>query len=211
MPGWGIDKNGRDSLAEEVGAPFTCGAPGWPATIPAMRTVVVSEPPAALTAWLDRRRALGQDVFDEVWEGAYHVAPAAWAAHGDLDDQLAALLRPLARSAGLWPSGPLNLGRPENYRVPDRAYLRTRAQAVFVPTAAVVVEVVSPRDDTYDKFSFYNSIGVDEVLVVDPDRRSLAWYARRDSQFERVGRSVLLGIDEAPLAAAIDWPPLAAA
>lgn len=38
-----------------------------------MRIVVV-EPPPDSEAWL-RRRALGQDGFDEVWKGEYHVAP----------------------------------------------------------------------------------------------------------------------------------------
>jgi len=40
-----------------------------------MRTVLL-EPPAEVRAWLARRRELGQDLYDEVWEGEYHVAPA---------------------------------------------------------------------------------------------------------------------------------------
>jgi len=54
-----------------------------------------------------------------MWEGEYHVAPEAHGRHGDVDDQLAAFLRPRARAAGLWGSGPLNLGTPEDYRVPS--------------------------------------------------------------------------------------------
>ncbi len=74
-------------------------------------TVLLGEPPAPVGEWLERRRALGQDLFDEVWAGEHHVAPAAHARHGDIDDQVAALLRPRARSRGIWPTGPVNIGR----------------------------------------------------------------------------------------------------
>lgn len=171
-----------------------------------MQTVVLGEPPAPLAAWLARRRRLGQDLFDEVWEGVYHVAPAPHRSHGDIDDQLAALLRPLARAGGLWPSGPLNIGQPDDYRVPDRAYLRDRDMGTFVPTAAVVVEIVSPDDKTYDKFGFYAARGVDEILVVDPAARSVQWYGRREATMEPTDGSTLLGITGQQLHAALDWP-----
>lgn len=171
-----------------------------------MRTVVVGDLPAPVTQWLEQRRALGQDLFDEVWEGDYHVAPAQHRRHGDVDDQLAALLRPIARQRGLWPSGPLNIGDPDDYRVPDRAYLRGRDAAAFEPTAAVVVEVVSPGDETYAKLEFYARRRVDEVLIVDPAIASAEWHALGWEGFERTGRSDLLGLTESDVTTAIDWP-----
>ena len=81
--------------------------------------------------------------------------------------------RPTARAVGLWPSGPLNIGEPDNYRVPDRAYLRTRDPATFTPTAAIVVEIVSPGDETRSKLGFYFAAGVEELLVVDPEARTV--------------------------------------
>ncbi len=45
-----------------------------------------------------------------MWEGSYHVAPAPHRRHGDIDDQVAFLLRPSALAAGLHPSGPYNVG-----------------------------------------------------------------------------------------------------
>lgn len=171
-----------------------------------MRTIVLGELPAPVAGWLEQRRVLGQDLFDEVWQGEYHVAPAPHRRHGDVDDQLAGLLRPIARDRGLWPSGPLNIGGPDDYRVPDRAYLAGRDVAAFEPTAAIVVEVVSPGDETYAKLEFYARRGVEEVLVVDPDTASAEWYARRGEVMERVGRSDLLGLTEADIASAIDWP-----
>lgn len=85
------------------------------------------------------------------------------------------LLRPLARKRGLWPSGPVNIGVPDNFRLPDLVVLRQRTDAVFVSTAAIVVEVGSPGDESYRKFDFYFAQGVEEVLIVDPARRSVAW------------------------------------
>ncbi len=171
-----------------------------------MQTVVLGEPPAPLAEWLARRRELGQDLFDEVWEGVYHVAPPPHRRHGDVDDQIAALLRPLARQVGLWPSGPLNVGEPEDYRVPDRAYLRDRHMATFVSTAAVVVEIVSPEDETFAKFPFYVSRGIEELLIVGPQTSSVQWYRRDDKKLESVPESELLSIAGADLTAAIDWP-----
>ena len=167
---------------------------------------MVGDPPAEVQAWLDRRRALGQDLFDEVWEGEYHVAPAPHRYHGDVDDQLAAILRPMARAVGLWPSGPLNIGEPDDYRVPDRAYLRTRDAATFTPTAAIVVEIVSPGDETRSKLGFYFAVGVEELLVVDPEDRTVEWWARGTEGFVRSDRSTLLDLTGADLHAAIDWP-----
>lgn len=171
-----------------------------------MQTVVLGEPPAPLAEWLARRRELGQDLFDEVWEGVYHVAPSPHRRHGDVDDQIAALLRPLARQVGLWPSGPLNVGEPDDYRVPDRAYLRDRHMDTFVPTAAAVVEIVSPEDETFAKFPFYVSRGIEELLIVDPQASSVQWYRRDGHEMASVPEGELLGITGADLTASIDWP-----
>ncbi len=172
-----------------------------------MRTVVLGEQPAPLQSWLEQRRALGLDRFDEVWEGEYHVAPEAHGRHGDVEEQLAILLYPRARAVGLRGSGPLNLGSKGDYRVPDRAYLRQRATEVWNPGAAIVVEIVSPGDESYAKLGFYHRLGVEEVLIVDPLRRSVEWYQRTEDGFDRAGSSALLSVTEAELAAEIDWPP----
>jgi Uma2 family endonuclease len=171
-----------------------------------VRTVVLGEPPAALAEWLQRRRKLGQDLFDEVWDGERHVVPAANRRHGDIDDQLAALLRGRARARDLWPSGPVNIGEPANYRVPARAYFSRRDLRTFEPTAVLVVEIVSPDDETYAKFGFYFDRDVAELLIVDPERRIVEWYARGTDAFVRVDASAVLELTEAQLTAEIDWP-----
>jgi Uma2 family endonuclease len=169
--------------------------------------VVLGRPPAELEDLIERRRRSGQDLHDEVWEGTYHMAPAPHADHGYLDAELARVLQPLAEAAGLVPSGPLNIGDGrEDYRVPDRALLRRQVRAVFVPTAAVVVEIVSPDDETYGKLPFYAAHDVDEVIVVEGRDMSVRIFRLIGDGYEETGRSVLLGVDGAELAAFITWP-----
>lgn len=173
-----------------------------------MPTLFLDEPPFDFAGWLERRQALGQDRHDEVWEGVYHVSPLAHGRHGDLQAQLTVLLYPRARRAGLRPVGEVNVGPSRHdFRVPDLTIIRGRDLVVYFPTAAIVVEVVSPGDESYKKFDFYFARGVDEVLVVDPLRLTVEWYTRGSTGFERTGRSALLDVDEATLHGEIDWPP----
>lgn len=163
--------------------------------------------PAELQSLIERRHALGIDLFDEVWEGSYHVAPAPSAAHAYLDDVLAVLLHPYAQAAGLIGTGPFNLGRPDDYRVPDRGYHRGRPKGTWVPTAAIVVEIVSPDDETYEKFGFFADRGVEELIVVDPSVQALAlWRRTTDCSYEEQPASALLRVTAADLIAAISWP-----
>jgi Uma2 family endonuclease len=158
-----------------------------------------------LDEFIARRRALGQDLFDEVWDGEYHMAPGPSAEHGRVDDELSALLRPRARAAGLVRTGPFNLGAREDYRVPDGGFHRGRPKGVFLPTAAVVVEVVSPDDETYLKLDFYAS-RVEELVVADPQLRTVRIWQLVDGALVETGRSGLLGTDADELARGIDWP-----
>jgi Uma2 family endonuclease len=172
-----------------------------------MRTVL-NEPPVEVQAWLAERRAKGQDLFDEVWQGTYHVAPAPHPAHGDLDHQAGVALHDPARAAGLRGSGPLNIGQPDDYRVPDQAYLGQRATTTFVDTAAIVVEIVSPRDETWHKLDFYIDRGVEELLIVDATRQSVTWFRRGGGGFVEADSSGLLRMSAAGLAAQLEWPPI---
>ena len=171
-----------------------------------VRLVLLGDPPPEVEDFLARRRALGQDRFDEVWEGEYHVAPASHPWHGYIDNVLAELLGPHARAAGLIGTGPFNLGAEDDYRVPDRGYHHRLPSSVWVPTAAIVVEVISPDDETWAKFDFYASHGVEEICTADPLTRQLRWFTLVGGGYEDVRRSGLLGVDVAELAGGIDWP-----
>ena len=155
----------------------------------------------------ERRRALGIDLYDEIWEGSYHAAPAASAGHAFLDNVLAVLLHPYATAAGLVGTGPFNLGQSGDYRVPDRGYHRGQPTGTWVPTAAVVVEIVSPDDETFEKFAFYAAHGVDEIIVAEPGARSIRiWRRRSVSAYDEAPTSALLGLSAAGLTAEISWP-----
>jgi Uma2 family endonuclease len=149
-----------------------------------MATLVRDPQPAEFEALLERRRRLGQDLLDEVWEGVYHVSPAPHSRHANVQQQLAVLLDALARKAGLLPRvGIFNLGGPEDYRVPDGGLLRLASDAVYLPTAALVIEIVSPGDKSWEKLDFYASHDVDELLIVDPELRKVDWLVLRHGAY----------------------------
>jgi hypothetical protein len=171
-----------------------------------VKTVVLGPRPAELEQLIERRRALGLDLFDETWEGAYHVAPPFRFRHAYLGDAVTAVLRPYAQAAGLIGSGPFNLGHEDDFRVPDLGLHRGMVDAVYLDTAAMVVEILSPDDETYEKFPFYAAHAVDEVLVVEPDWHLVRIFALQGSHDAETGRSALLGVDAGTLSRAIQWP-----
>ncbi len=171
-------------------------------TLTSMRTVVVGTRPPELAALIDARRAKGLDLFDELWNGDLHMNPAPHARHGDLDFQLPQILGPLAKAKGLFGKGVFNLGVADNYRVPDLGFTRGRINETYVATAALVIEIVSPGDETFDKLPHYEEFGVEEVIVVDPESRSVQIY--RGTQ--QTDTSMVLGISAAWLTAQLDWP-----
>ncbi len=172
-----------------------------------MKTVVLGPRPAELQRLIERRHGLGLDLFDEMWEGSYHVAPPLGAGHALLDNVLAVLLHPYAQAAELTGTGPFNLGRSDDYRVPDRGYHRGQPRGTWLATAAVVVEIVSPDDETYEKFDFYGTHGVEEIFVADPAARSFTiWRRRPDGPYEEAGTSSLLAVGTDDLSRAISWP-----
>jgi Uma2 family endonuclease len=172
-----------------------------------MRTILPDPPPAPFDALLEQRRRIGADTHDEVWEGVRHMAPAPRDVHGDVQHQLAELLGPPARAAGLFPGLEFNLGEPDDYRVPDGGLHRVRSFGAYAPTAALVVEVVSPGDETWHKLDFYAARGVDELVIADPQDRTVHWLSRAQGTYRTIERSALIELDGAELDRAIDWPP----
>lgn len=164
--------------------------------------------PAEFQRLLERRRRCGADTHDEIWEGVYHVTPAPSMAHALVAQQLAELLGPLARAAGLASSAEFNLGAGEDFRVPDLGLHRDPHPGIWHDHAALVVEVVSPGDQSWEKRSFYARHGVEELLIVDPQRRTVDLLALGAGEYAPVARSVLIELSGASLAAQIDWPAI---
>ncbi|MGH2883155.1 MAG: Uma2 family endonuclease [Solirubrobacteraceae bacterium] len=172
-----------------------------------MPTLVNDPQPVELAELIERRRALGQDKLDEVWEGVYHMNPVPHASHAYVAQQLAEILTAPAREVGLVPIlSQVNLGESHNYRVPDGALFRTRPDAVFVPTAALVVEIVSPGDQTWEKLGFYAAHRVDEFLIVDKQERQIHWLGLADGEYQPIAACGLIKLGPEELAARIDWP-----
>lgn len=173
-----------------------------------MRTLILDPPSAGLTELLERRRQAGADRLDEVWKGVLHMVTALSGAHAELEWQLAALLRPLATACGLTASGQFNLGQSEDdFRVPDGGLHRGRPGGVWQPTAALVLEILSPGDETWEKLPFYAEHRVDELLIVDPHEHVVHWLALDGhGAYRPVDRSGLIGLGPAELTEQLDWP-----
>jgi Uma2 family endonuclease len=102
----------------------------------------------------------------------------------------------LARAAELVPVlGAFNLGESEqDLRVPDGGLHRPGGDEMWHPTAALVVEIVSPGDESWQKLPFYAAHEVDEVLIVDPQEHSVDWLARDGGEYRKVERSGLIDL-----------------
>lgn len=173
-----------------------------------MRTLILDPTTANLDELLERRKRSGLDRLDEVWEGVLHMVPAPSHRHGGIESQLHRIIGPLAEQAGLEMIGQSNLGESENdFRVPDSALHRPGAFGTWHPTAALVIEIVSPNDETWEKLPFYASHRVDEVLIVDPATRGIDWLALHEGgDYEPIERSRLIELGPSELGERIEWP-----
>lgn len=146
-----------------------------------MRAVMLDVPERLL----EQRRRMGADVFDEVWEGVLHMVPPPSSHHQRLGARLVANLLPLAEARGLVTLYETALRRKgtgwDDYRVPDLIVARhehVSDEAVEGP-ALLVVEILSPGDETYDKLGFFAELGVEEVLVVEPLTKAVELFVLR--------------------------------
>lgn len=141
-----------------------------------MRAVLL-EVPAHL---LEERRRLGLDGRDEMWEGVLHMVPPPAGNHQGLSTELLLVLGPLAKLTGLVPLMETGLFDPaiadfHDYRVPDQLYAdpALRTERGIDGPAALVVELRSPGDDTYEKLGYFHRLGVAEILIVHPTTRGV--------------------------------------
>ena len=152
-----------------------------------MRAVV----PESLLA---ERRSRGLDRRDELWDGVLHMVPPPTDAHQGLSTELVMLLGPLAKGRGLVPRVETGLFRSGgDYRVPDQLYRRPADGSTRgAEGAELVVEILSPQDETLAKLPWYHEVGVREVLVLDPIARAATLY--RAGQVVEPAHSDVLGV-----------------
>jgi len=177
-------------------------------SLDAMPTLVLDPQPAEIDDLLARRRESGIDRWDEVWEGVLHMIPPPSHKHQLIASRLHRLLGPLVDDAGLELTGEVGIGSDErDYRAPDLAVHRPAdVEAQWHPTAALVVEIVSPNDKTWDKLDFYAALGVEELLIVDPQVRAVHWLGLSGGEYRPLERSGLIELSRDDLAAWITWP-----
>jgi Uma2 family endonuclease len=155
--------------------------------------------------FLEERRSLGHDKRDELWEGELHMVPPGSFAHGSVCLDLAITLRPIVASRGLLAvSGEVGLfdrAVDNSYRIPDVSVARPEhVSERGLEGAELVVEVLSPHDESRKKFEFYARVGVREIWLIEPKTRATELYALRDGRYEAIpfeagiARSTVLGI-----------------
>jgi Uma2 family endonuclease len=118
--------------------------------------------------------------------------------------EIGAVLHPLAKAKGLLgmqePSV-FNPHRGDSWRVPELGYARPEhvSERGIEGRAELVVEVRSPRDETYDKLPFYAEMGCQEVLVVDRDTCAVELFRLEGDGYERSEREVRLASVDATI------------
>jgi Uma2 family endonuclease len=110
--------------------------------------------------------------------------------------RLIRVLAPLAEGRDLLARFETGLFRPgvdTDYRVPDQVYAPPdlRSQRGIEGAASLVVEILSPGDESYAKLDWYASVGVGEVLVIDPDTRQVELFVNRGGHMEPVEPAVI--------------------
>ena len=142
------------------------------------------------------RIASGGDRYDEVWENVYMMAPMPNHEHQLLVGRFTRVLDEVVTDAELGEVVPgVNVsdrvaGWETNYRVPDVAVFLKTTRAVnhdqfWCGGPDLVIEIVSPHDQTREKLRFYEAIATGELLVVDRAPWQLELY-RHDGQALRL-------------------------
>ncbi|WP_369052933.1 Uma2 family endonuclease [Kineococcus terrestris] len=104
-----------------------------------------------------------------------------------------------------------DLGVEDDFHAPDLGLVRQQDEAdlgLHVPTAEVVVEIVSPDDASRAKIPFHLGRGVREVWLVDPAERVLTVHTPDHPDAGATGRSArsaVLGLDVEEVTRRLGW------
>jgi len=169
------------------GGAFVAAALGVPGYSSSMRAVWLEVP----EEFLAERHRLGHDKFDELWDGVLHMVPPASFLHVSLGTQLLLALAPMAKRRGLVACGDgmglFDPHRDKSYRIADVTLARhDQVSERGLEGAELVIEVLSPNDESRDKFPFYARVGVREIWLVEPKTRATEVYALRGDGYEPV-------------------------
>ena len=154
------------------------------------------------TQVIAQRQKCGGDRYDEVWDGAYLMSPLADLEHQYFVARLTAIYQAALDSGDpgiAYPGANVSdreVDWTENYRCPDVAVVRDGCAAKNCGThwyggPDIVVEIVSPGDQSRAKFDFYAGIGVNELLIIDRQPWALELYRLEARELRLVGRSTV--------------------
>lgn len=165
---------------------------------------------------LAERRRSDEDRRDEVWEGVLHMAPQPTNEHQGIGTRLVRILGPFADNRGWEIRYETGLYDPtagdSNYRVPDVMLYERQHESVrgVDGRAELVVEILSPHDESRAKLPFYAKHGVQEVWLIEPSTRVIEVYTLRGGTYFAVAADA--GIVRSPLLAielaTVDGPKL---
>ena len=158
--------------------------------------------PLLVEQLIARRREIGADRYDEVWEDVYVTSPLANNEHQELVGQLTTVLEISVGWEGLgkvFPGANITDRRDDwtqNYRCPDVVVFLNDTQAENLDThwyggPDLAIEIISPHDRARDKQKFYAKVGTRELLLVDRDPWALELYRLNGGLLAQVGRSTL--------------------
>ena len=154
-----------------------------------MRAVLLEVSPEDL----ERRRKLGLDRWDEMWEGVLHMAPAPNVSHQRMQRDLGGFLNALVtrkhRGEVLSGVNVFNDAAVEpDYRIPDHSFVSTERESLIQDNGIhgapdAVIEIRSPGDESYAKLSWFAKLGVREAILIDRDSRVVEVYRLAGTQY----------------------------
>lgn len=149
-----------------------------------------------------RRRRLGLDHKDEVWNGRYIVMPDPDNVHQEFVAELIFILTLVVTRAGLgraYPGGNISDREDKwtaNYRVPDVTVFLNDNPAEnrnthWLGGPDLAVEIVSENDKSRKKLDFYASVGTRELLIIDRDPWQIELFRLSGGELVSVGTSIV--------------------
>lgn len=151
---------------------------------------------------ISRRRRLGQDKFDEIWNGVYVMSPLSNDEHQDVAGLLYALFLEViqfTRKGSARPGANISDRRSDwrkNFRCPDVAVFLNDTTAInrgshWQGGPDFAVEVISPGERVDQKFEFYAAVNTRELLVVNREPWSLELFRLAEGELNLVDRSTV--------------------
>ncbi|MDB4956278.1 MAG: hypothetical protein JWO36_3847 [Myxococcales bacterium] len=137
--------------------------------------------------WLAERARLGLDNQDEVWDGVLHMPPQPGSDHQRRESDLEFILKPRAAATGLDVFhqisifGATSTDAKQNYRIPDITVVDPQfvSKRGVETRAEIVIEILSPNDESRDKLPFFAACGIPEVWLFEPSTRAIEVYVLR--------------------------------